>query len=108
MAPASCRLVREPVPELAGGASCPLPHSSATSPVRDANRHLHPFRRRANSREVIPRFPHDLVDHHILVIRIVMKQNQFLRAALHHDVDSLAPMTVSPPAPLGLVLLRKI
>src|SRR6266576_2586545 len=42
------------------------------------NLDLHPLSRSPHSRVVVPRLHHDLVDHPIVMIRIVMEQNQFL------------------------------
>ena len=42
------------------------------------------------------------------MIRIVVEENQFLRAAFHYDVDSFAPVAVSPALFARGIFFRKI
>src|SRR5215813_15295445 len=63
------------------------------------NLEFHAFRSRADTGVVVASVLHHLVDQIVVVIWIVVKQHQFLGAALHHNVDRLAPVTMSPAAP---------
>ena len=50
----------------------------------------------------------DPVNTVIGMIGIVVKKNQLLGSAFHHNVDCLPPMAVSPAALIGLIFLGKI
>jgi len=69
---------------------------------------LHPFGRRAHFGIVVAGFFHDLVDHGVGVLGIVVEQYKLFRAALHHYIDGFAPMAVSPAPSARFVFLGKI
>jgi len=69
---------------------------------------LHPFGCSPHLGIVVARFLHDLVDYGVGVLRVVVKQHQFLGAALHDDVDGFAPVAVSPATAARFVFLGKI
>ena len=67
--------------------------------------YFHSFRRRPHLWIVVLRFLHDPVDAGVVVVGIVVKQDQFLGAALHDYIDRFAPVAVSPTPLASLVFL---
>src|SRR5437588_12866593 len=69
---------------------------------------LHSLSRSAHTGIVVARFLHYLVDAGIVMVGVMVKQDEFLGAAFHHDLDGFAPMAVSPSALVSLVFLRQV
>src|SRR5215469_126993 len=72
------------------------------------NLNLHPLSCRAHFWIVVTRLLHHRVDASVVVIRVMVKENQVLGTALHHDIDGFSPMAVPPAASASLVFLREI
>src|SRR5271167_4306643 len=59
---------------------------------------FHPLGRRAHFGIVVARLFHDLVNHHIGVVGIVVKQDELFSSTFHNNIDGFAPVAVSPAA----------
>ena len=69
---------------------------------------FHALGGRAHTGVVVARVLYDFVDERIVVVRIVVEKNEFLGTAFHYDFDRLAPVTMAPTPPAGLVFFGKI
>ena len=73
----------------------------AQAEIQDLQLDLHPLGGGADFGIVAAGVGDDFVDDGVGVVGVVMVENQFFRAAFHHDIDGLAPVAVAPAAAAG-------
>lgn len=70
--------------------------------------YLHALRRRPHFGIILAGLLDDCVNAGVGMIRIVVEENKFLRAAFHDHVDSFTPVAMSPALFAGGIFFRKI
>src|SRR5690348_6375656 len=75
---------------------------------RDADFDFHAFGGGTHPGIVIAGLAHDALDAGVVVVGIVMEEDEFLGAALHHHVDGFAPVTVAPAPAADFIFLGQV
>ena len=75
---------------------------------KNSQHHLHALRRCAYFGIVFAGLGHDGVDACVGVVRVVVKKDEFLYAAFHHDIYGFAPVAVAPALFAGSVFVGQV